>query len=269
MEFDRSAKVSFDDAAVDYDLYRPGYPDKAIDALVDASEIGPDSRLLEVGCGTGQATAALAARGLEIDAVELGANLAAIAVRKLARWPRVRVATGAYEEYEPPEADYDLIYSAQAFHWVDPAVRLGKTARLLKRDGCLALLYNCTPRLDGALALLSDRLRELTGSPIGTPQMAMDMDRWRAELAESGLFENIALFEYPWSRLYNAEEYEGLFRTYSDFRGLGADTRAKAADAIRRTIAEAGGTVEREYLCVLIHARKASRTWARRGMSAC
>jgi SAM-dependent methyltransferase len=258
MDFDRSAKVSFDDAAVDYDRYRPGYPDKAIDALMDVSAIGTDSRLLEVGCGTGQATAALAARGLEIDAVELGPRLAEVAIRKLARWPGVRVAIGPYEEYEPPKADYDLIYSAQAFHWVDPAVRLGKSARLLKRDGCLALLYNCTPRLDGALAVLSDRLRELTGSPIGTPQMALDMDRWRAELAESGLFESIALYEFPWSRRYSAEEYQGLFRTYSDFRGLDADIRAKAADTIERTIVEAGGTVEREYLCILIHARKAS-----------
>jgi SAM-dependent methyltransferase len=256
MDFDRSAKVVFDNAAVDYDRYRPGYPNEAIAALVHVAAIGRDSRLLEVGCGTGQATAHLAARGLEIDAVELGPRLAEIAIGKLARWPRVRVAIGAYEEYEPPKADYDLIYSAQAFHWVDPSVRLKKSARLLKRAGCLGLLYNCTPRLDGALAVLSDRLRELTGSPIGTPQMALDMDRWRAELAESELFENIALFEFPWSRRYNAEEYQGLFRTYSDFRELGAEIRAKAADAIERTIIEAGGTVERQYICTLISARK-------------
>lgn len=256
MEFDRSPKVVFDDAAVDYDRYRPGYPDEAIDALIASSAIGMESRLLEVGCGTGQATAPLAARGFEIDAVELGPNLAEVAVGNLARWPRVRVGIGAYEEYEPPEADYDLIYSAQAFHWVDPEVRLKKSARLLKRDGCLALLYNCTPRLGGALAELSDRLERLTGNPIGTPQMARDMDRWRAELAESGLFDSIALYEYPWSRCYGAEEYQGLFRTYSDFRVLSADIRAKAAETIARTIIEAGGTVEREYVCTLIHARK-------------
>jgi SAM-dependent methyltransferase len=260
MEFDTSPRVVFDDAALDYDRYRPGYPDEAIAALIDLSGIEPGSRLLEVGCGTGQATMPVARRGFGIDAVELGPNLAAIAARKLAPWPRVRVAVGSYEDYEPPEADYDLIYSAQAFHWIDPGVRLAKSARLLKRDRCLALLYNCTPRLDGALALLSERLRALTGSPIGTPQMTLDMERWKTELAESGLFGDIALREYPWSRRYGAEEYRGLFRTYSDFRGLDEDIRAKAAEAIEWTIVEAGGGVERDYVCTLIHARKARKS---------
>jgi SAM-dependent methyltransferase len=256
MEFDRSPRVVFDDAALDYDRYRPGYPDEAIAALIDASGLGMESRLLEVGCGTGQATVPLAARGFEIDAVELGPNLAEVAIGNLARWPRVRVEIGAYEEYEPSKADYDLIYSAQAFHWVDPEVRLMKSARLLKRDGCLALLYNSTPRLDGALAELSDRLERLTGNPIGTPQMAHDMDRWRTELAESGLFKDIEFYEYPWSRAYKADEYRGLFRTYSDFRVLSADISAEAAETIVRAIAENGGTVTRDYVCVLFHARK-------------
>jgi SAM-dependent methyltransferase len=256
MGFDRSAKVTFNDAANDYDRYRPCYPDEAIAAMVDLSEVGQKSRLLEVGCGTGQATGPLAARGFEIDAVELGPNLAAIAIKNLERWPRVRVTVGAYEDYEPLGGDYDLVYSAQAFHWVDPGVRLQKSARLLRQKGCLALLYNCTPRLDGALAVLSDRLQRLTGTPVGTPQMARDMDRWKTELSESGLFEEIALHEYSWSRSYSAEAYQGLFRTYSDFKELSADLRAKAAETIEQTVDEAGGTVTREYVCTLIHARK-------------
>lgn len=258
MEFDRSAKVVFNDAAIDYDKYRPSYPDEAITAMVDLSEVGPKSRLLEVGCGTGQATEPLAARGFEIDAVELGPNLAAVAINKLARWPRVHITVNAYEDYEPQVGAYNLIYSAQAFHWVDPSVRLQKSARLLRQNGYLALLYNCTPQLDGTLAVLSDRLQRLTGIPVGTPQMHQDMDRWQTELSESGLFSDIVLYEYPWSSSYSAEAYQGLFRTYSDFRGLSADLRAETAKTIERTIYEAGGTVTREYVCTLIHARKVS-----------
>jgi SAM-dependent methyltransferase len=256
MEFDRSARVVFNDAASDYDRYRPGYPDEAIDAMLDLSAVGPRSRLLEVGCGTGQATMPLAARGLEIDAVELGPTLAALAIKKLARWPRVRVSIGSYEDYVPSVGEYDLIYSAQAFHWVDPGVRLRKSARLLKKNGCLALLYNYTPRLDGALAVLSDRLQKLTGVPVGTPQISLDMERWQIELSGSGLFGSSARYEYPWSCTSNAPAYQGLFRTYSDFRGLGADLQAKVAETIERTVDEAGGTLTREYVCTLIHARK-------------
>jgi hypothetical protein len=82
------------------------------------------------------------------------------------------------------------------------------------------------------------------------------MDRWQTELSESGLFGNIAFYEYPWSSTYSVEAYQGLFRTYSDFRGLNADLRAEAAKTIKRTIDEAGGTVTRKYVCALIHTRK-------------
>jgi len=44
--------------------------------------IGPDSRVVEIGPGTGQATAALTALGASVTAVELGAALAAVLRRK-------------------------------------------------------------------------------------------------------------------------------------------------------------------------------------------
>jgi SAM-dependent methyltransferase len=257
VELDRSAKVVFDRAAVDYDRYRPGYPEAAVGSMVDLSALAPRSRLLEVGCGTGQATLPLAARGFHIDAIELGTNLAAIATDKCARWPRVHVTVGAFESFELPAGSYDLVYSAQAFHWIDPKVRLEKSARFLKEGGSLALLYNCTPRLDGTLAVLSDRLQTLTGAPVGTPQTPLDMHRWQMELTESRLFQEVRLLEYPWSCIYNAEEYKGLFRTYSDFRGLSGDLQGEVAETIERTLEESGGTVTRQYVCTLLHARKA------------
>jgi SAM-dependent methyltransferase len=256
MAFDRSQKNAFNDAASDYDSYRPHYPDEAIAKLVDLSELRPNSRLLEVGCGTGQATLPLAKLGYQIDAVELGHNLAAVAIKKLVQWPRVHITVGSYEEYASPEAVYDLVYSAQAFHWVDPNVRLLKTARLLRPRGCLALLYNCTPQLDGSLAILSDRLQNLTGIPVGTPQMDIDMERWRNELTESKLYSSVTLSQFPWNSTYSSEAYQGLYRTYSDFRRLSTDLRAKTAEVIARTIDEAGGTITRNYVCTLIHARR-------------
>jgi SAM-dependent methyltransferase len=256
MEFDRSAKVEFNDVANDYDRYRPNYPDKAIADMVGLSEIGPKSRLMEVGCGTGQATVSLAAQGLEIDAVELGSNLAAIAIKNLSKWPRVRVSVGSYEDYKPVSGDYDLIYSAQAFHWVDPGVRLQKSASLLKQKGCLALLRNFTPRLEGTIAVLSERLQKLTGNPIGTPYMPQEINNWHTEISASGLFDNITIKEYTWSNTYTADEYKGLERTYSGYKDLNVDLRTKTAETIKRTIDDAGGTVTREYVCVLIHARK-------------
>jgi hypothetical protein len=44
----------------------------------------------------------LAKRGLAITAVELGAELAAVARRRLAAFPAVDVVTAPFEAWEPP-----------------------------------------------------------------------------------------------------------------------------------------------------------------------
>ncbi len=78
----------FDAIAAEYDRVRPSYPDALVDAACDRARLSPGSRVLEVGCGTGQLTEMLAARRLEVDAVDPG--LAAL-VREFDRtvWQRV------------------------------------------------------------------------------------------------------------------------------------------------------------------------------------
>ena len=75
---------TFDEAPELYDRVRPGYPEEAFEDLATLARLRPGSRVLEIGCGTGQATVPLAARGFEVVAVELGAGLAKVARRNLA-----------------------------------------------------------------------------------------------------------------------------------------------------------------------------------------
>lgn len=72
-------RATFDEAAELYDRGRPGYPEQLFDDLAELARLRPGSRVLEIGCGTGQATAPLAKRGCEVVAVELGAGMAAVA----------------------------------------------------------------------------------------------------------------------------------------------------------------------------------------------
>src|ERR687885_2663713 len=128
----------FDEAAELYDRARPGYPAALFSELAELACIGPGCRVLEIGCGTGQATVPLAERGCEIVCVELGASLAAVARRKLARFPSVRVEVTAFEAWPLPAEPFDTVCAATAFHWIDPAVRVTKAARALRRGGALA-----------------------------------------------------------------------------------------------------------------------------------
>ncbi len=109
-------RTAFDDDAELYDRARPAYPSELIDALVALTGIGPGSRVLEVGPGTGQLTVPLAARGTDIVAVELGGRMAAVARRNLARFPSAVVVVSSFEDWPLPTDPFDLVVSATAWH---------------------------------------------------------------------------------------------------------------------------------------------------------
>src|SRR3712207_5907464 len=83
-------RATFDGAALLYDRVRPGYPEELFDDVVARTGLPRGGRVLEIGCGTGQATVPLARRGYCVLCVELGENLAAVARRNLASYPRQR-----------------------------------------------------------------------------------------------------------------------------------------------------------------------------------
>jgi SAM-dependent methyltransferase len=91
-------RTTFDEAASLYDEVRPGYPGELFDDVVSLSGIPAGGRILEIGCGTGQATVPFARRGYRILCIELGENMAAVARRNLEGYPQAEVRTGAFEE---------------------------------------------------------------------------------------------------------------------------------------------------------------------------
>jgi cyclopropane fatty-acyl-phospholipid synthase-like methyltransferase len=111
----RVLRATFDRVAEQYDDARPVAPNEVFDDLVGLAALAPGARLLEIGCGTGQATIPLAERGFEILAVELGAQLAAVARRKLAAFPRVEIVTAPFEQWDPGDARFDAVCSFNAF----------------------------------------------------------------------------------------------------------------------------------------------------------
>jgi 16S rRNA A1518/A1519 N6-dimethyltransferase RsmA/KsgA/DIM1 with predicted DNA glycosylase/AP lyase activity len=67
-----------------YDRTRPAYPDELVDHACRLACIGAGDRVLEIGCGTGQVTRSLLARGLRVSALEPGDRLIAIAAQNTA-----------------------------------------------------------------------------------------------------------------------------------------------------------------------------------------
>src|SRR5712675_3373893 len=79
-----------------YDRVRPTYPDELFADLVAITGMDGRSSVLEVGCGTGQATRSLAALGFSVTAVEPGAGMATLARQRLGSFRNVQVETSTF-----------------------------------------------------------------------------------------------------------------------------------------------------------------------------
>jgi ubiquinone/menaquinone biosynthesis C-methylase UbiE len=133
----------FDEVAAEYDRHRPAYPDELVDQACQAAGIGSGDHVLEVGCGSGQLTRSLAARGLHVTALEPGENLIALAWRNLAGTGEVEFLTAQFENALLPREHFQAVFSASAFHWIDPKVSWQKAADVLVPGGTLALIQYC------------------------------------------------------------------------------------------------------------------------------
>jgi SAM-dependent methyltransferase len=247
---DSERRLSFGLAAEQYDLIRPGYPGPLVDAVL-AHCGGPGITALEAGAGTGKATRAFAARGLRITALEPDPAMAGILAASCTGYPWVTVVVGGFEGYRPAQP-YGLLFSAQAWHWMDPAVRWEHAAAVLTGGGSLALFWNLDRILDGVVQ------EELTQAHQAlTPHIAWDtnpvpedglMERWPAtELAGLTAFTGLEARLYQWERVLTRRQYLQYLATHSPYLVLEAEVRdelfARIASALPGRVSLAEDTV--------------------------
>jgi SAM-dependent methyltransferase len=253
-------RQTFDRAAELYDRVRPGYPEALFDDLIALTGLVAGDHLLEVGCATGTATRPLARRGFRITCVELGAGLAEVARRNLAGF-QVEVVQGQFEQWQPAEP-VSLVYAATAWHWIDPALRYQRAWQALRPGGHLAIWAagHVFPEggdpFFGEIQAVYDEIGE--GLPPGSRQprpgeLAYD----RAGIEASGLFEVVAVRQYDWERVYDAEEYIELLSTFSGHIAMNGWQRERLFGEIRRRLARRPEhTVRRHWGAVLHVARR-------------
>ena len=246
-------KESFDVVSSDYARYRSGYPAEVVDDVVTASRLCPGSRVLEIGCGTGQLSVPLAQRGAELVAVELGPNLAAIARRSLAAFPDVQVEVSGFEEWPLPAEPFDAVVAASALHWIDPSVRLAKPARALKPGGALVVVHTHHVK-GGTPGFLSDTqpvyLRwGLSDDPFFEPPAPEDAPVIYPELDESPDFERVQRHRFEIPRRHTTDSYVGWLRTDSLVSSLGPKSRQGFLNDIAALIDNKyAGQVARNFL---------------------
>jgi len=244
----RQVRLSFDGVAASYDRGRPGYPDALIDDVIDLVGVRA-TRVLEVGAGTGTATRLFAQRDLEISALEPSAQMAALARRNCARYPRVSVIVSTFESWAPPGKVFDLVVSAQAWHWVAPDVAYPKAHGVLASSGGLALfwthpLWDEVPLGREILSLYERYAPELAARGPWFPGFRGPYGAERPNDTNlSGLFGPMTQRSYLWSMNYGADEYIDLVRSLPEHQVLPTSRRSALLQGVTRAIAGAGGSL--------------------------
>ena len=259
--------LTFDEVADTYDAVRPTYPPELVAAVCSVLP-GPPGRILEIGCGTGQATVPFAQRGYRITALEPGRRLAALAARNLAAFPQADVQATTLEEWPDAKNQFDLVMSATAFHWVSPEIRYVKSAQALTPKGWLALFWNVEGDDESVLAQEVQAVydRQMPPNPAhpyathhprshGKPQDE-SLSRWREEIEHSHLFGSVSIMQFPWAEWYPTERYLQLLETYSDHRALPPENKCRLFDGIAEVLARHGGGRTKPYVTLLYLAQR-------------
>src|SRR5437879_5476679 len=104
----RDRVVDFGRTAEDYDRYRPGFPESFFDDLAQRHLIAPGMRALDLGAGTGAMSLGLAARGLEVSALDRSTELLEVLARRaVERHAAVRIMHGVAEDTKEAPESFD------------------------------------------------------------------------------------------------------------------------------------------------------------------
>ncbi|HEX3884705.1 MAG TPA: methyltransferase domain-containing protein [Stellaceae bacterium] len=128
-----------------------------VEALLDAGRIGAGTRLLDLACGTGLATAAAARRGAEATGRDFSAAM--LAAARVAH-PALRFDQGDAEALPYPQAAFDAVVSNFGMHHFPHPDRAAAAAlSVLRPGGVFAFTSWAEPAHNVAWRLLFDAVR--------------------------------------------------------------------------------------------------------------
>jgi SAM-dependent methyltransferase len=251
----------FNEVAELYDRVRPTYPDELFADLATFTGVDRQSSVLEVGCGTGQASRPLAALAGSVTAVEPGGDMAMLARRRLSDLGNVEVETSSFEEWDDHGRTFDLLVAASSWHWVNPQVGWRRAHDVLHPNGWMALLGNVVVRRPGepeVYAETADLHEQFSpGNPDwGDPPLDEEVRAtdagWGLVEDPGGLFGATIVRWYPTVQWFDGAGFADLLRSTSIYRKLESDVREALLGAMAERIrTHMGNQVARRYLSVL------------------
>lgn len=239
-----------------YDRTRPRYPVRLLEKMMEITGLQPKNKVLEIGAGPGIATIELAKLGLEVVALEPNLSACELARAKCDEYSQVKLVNTTFEAWDLQEQKFDAIVATTSFHWIEPEVRIQKTASALKRVGYLVLLWNTPPQP-------SDRILESLKSiyQIYTPKLTppesiqnhqQSIGKFAAEMMDSGYYQDVISESLISQVTYSIDDYLTLLTTLSPYIGLSEELRKDLLAALKTKLQQNyGDKLQLSYLSMM------------------
>lgn len=219
-DFSNSEASSFNKNASIYNEARPGYPEEVYDTISKYVNYNNHSQLLEIGAGQGIATEEIYNRWkANITAIEPGINLYNLMRHRFENNPKISIVNKTFEDFSSTN-QYDGIFSATAFHWLEGKTKFEKTHKLLRNNSFLFLYWN---NYGISNMELEKQIKQLY-TKYGFPESREPSDEIRNrkiesrrnEVVQSNLFNLIEHKIITTNKEYDSESYIKLLRTFPD-----------------------------------------------------
>jgi SAM-dependent methyltransferase len=244
-------RTSFGEAATVYDTYRPDWPTATAAWLTGTEEGGPSAGarldVLDLGAGTGKLTRSLVAAGHRVTAVDPSEGMLAVLAAGL---PEVRTVQAAAEDLPLPDASFDVVTVAQAWHWFDQPVVAAECARVLRPGGLLAIAWHLhapDEPLDAEVkAVVGSSEYELRGAirnrkALEVPAPFTELERATFDYELRTTPEGLAAVASTWSYVAVREDRDQVLA---------------AVEQVGRRVADADGTVIMPHVTYCYRARR-------------
>jgi cyclopropane fatty-acyl-phospholipid synthase-like methyltransferase len=236
---------TFDTNAAQYEKSRPKYPKILFDIINSYIHLDESNNVLEIGCGTGQATELFVNTKAKIHCIDIGESLLNVCRNKYSDQKNISFEANKYETFNST-SKYDLIFSATAYHWINQPEGDQKTKELLNKNGIFALFRNYHIKINDGFFLESQVIYD---KYMGKNEVN-EINDYR--IMNKNAFSVLSTFEYYWNEKYEINEYLNLLSTYSDHIALSKENRCGLFDELRKlAVNKYDGVIEKKNILQL------------------
>ncbi len=205
-------KLDFGRTAHDYAQHRAGFPDSLFERLAQRGIGIAGQAVVDLGTGTGSLARGFALRGCQVIGIDPSHELLTQA-RALDAEAGVKVdyRERRAEDTGLEERSADVVAAGQCWHWFERPAAAREVARLLKPEGCCAILHFDWIPLPGNLVQATEELIQSHNPDWRFAGGLGVHPAWLRDLGEAG-FHELETFSYDVEVPYTPEGWRGRIR---------------------------------------------------------